>query len=61
MTKYYLGLTAVPLLMSQGAMAGITSASPQLTAVPIDSPWVLSALAISLAVIGIRILKNRSK
>ncbi|MDX1734668.1 MAG: hypothetical protein R3228_09880 [Halioglobus sp.] len=52
---------AALLLAVQNAHAGIIAIPPSTAAVPIDSPWVILGLAVSLAVIGGRILHNRKK
>tara|TARA_R110002110_G_scaffold303525_2_gene517638 strand:- start:5452 stop:5637 length:186 start_codon:yes stop_codon:yes gene_type:complete len=49
------------LLVSTGAVAGIAPPPPMTTAVPIDSPWVISGLVVAVAVIGARLLHNRRK
>ncbi|MFK7829318.1 MAG: hypothetical protein AB8B57_06005 [Congregibacter sp.] len=49
------------LLVSQGTLAGSTPTPTAVTAVPVDSPWVISGLVLALAVVGARLLKNRRK
>lgn len=53
-------LAALSLLSASSAYAGIMSIPPSV-AVPVDSPWVISALVLTLAVIGGRLLHNRRK
>ena len=56
-----LRLLALPsLLLAQTTFAGIVG-PPQTTSVPVDSPWFISGLILTLAVIGVRLLQNRRK
>ncbi|MEM1114153.1 MAG: hypothetical protein AAGI11_19715 [Pseudomonadota bacterium] len=50
-------LTALPVLAGEQALRPFNDA----TGVPIDAPWVLAAMAVSLAVVGVRLAKNRRK
>ena len=51
-------LVVFSLLFTSAAYAGISPIPPSVT-VPVDSPWVISALILTLAVVGGRILHNR--
>ncbi len=58
MKAYLRSLAVLSVLFAQSSFAGIISI-PTSTAVPVDSPWVLTAMALTLAVIGGRLLHNR--
>jgi hypothetical protein len=49
------------LLFTQTTFAGQVVIPPQAAAVPVDSPWVISGLTLTLAVIGVRLLQNWRK
>jgi hypothetical protein len=53
-----LNIALITLTASQAALAGGYS-EPVLSAVPAMSPFGLTALAVLLAVVGVRILHNR--
>jgi hypothetical protein len=55
-----LNIALITLTASQAALAGGNGYSePVLSAVPAMSPFGLTALAVLLAVVGVRILHNR--
>lgn len=60
MNSYLRPLVVLSLLVASSAHAGINPVPPSIT-VPVDSPWVISALVVTLAVIGGRLLHNRRK
>lgn len=47
------------LTSSHGAFAELSCAAPLISAVPIMSPFALAGLSVVLALVGIRVLRNR--